>query len=135
MTVTAFPKDVAGQVKQAAVTTLQTAVNKTANGPTGAYLAAELDKAQRELVFHFFDNGRLLPATVRTTMAPPQFPKDVDGARLVSNITNLQAALAKATGLSYSSIDAQLNQAIREYMAHCLDRGVITAANILSTLT
>jgi hypothetical protein len=70
MTVTAYPKDIDGSNLSAAVTTLTTqlaAIASTSNA-TKAALTAKLDQAQRELVYHYLDTGRLTAANILSTM-------------------------------------------------------------------
>lgn len=62
--------------------------------------------------------------------------KDTDGRLLQANITALQAAVNAAVGKAhYPALSAQLDQLQRECVAHFLDVGRLTAANILSTMT
>lgn len=68
MTVTALPKDTTGAALAAAVTTLSTQASALSNGPAKVAAAALLDQAQRELVYHYLDTGRLVAANILSTM-------------------------------------------------------------------
>lgn len=68
MTVTAYPRDAEGSrltVNVAALTTQVAAVSSPAHK---AAMAASLDQAQRELVLHYLDTGRLTAASILSTM-------------------------------------------------------------------
>ncbi|HEV2178340.1 MAG TPA: hypothetical protein VGU20_31085 [Stellaceae bacterium] len=63
-------------------------------------------------------------------------PRDNDGRQLASHVSSLQTAVNAASGKAhYPALSAQLDQAQRELVAHYLDVGRLTAANILSTMT
>ena len=70
MTVSAYPKDTIGASLSSAVSTLATAVAaiSSASAGTKAAAAAALDQAQRELVYHYLDVGRLTAANILSTM-------------------------------------------------------------------
>jgi hypothetical protein len=66
MAVTPRPNDAAGAVLATNVTTMAaTPVKSTAQA---AAVAAALDQAQRELVYHYLDVGRLTAANILSTM-------------------------------------------------------------------
>jgi uncharacterized membrane protein len=63
-------------------------------------------------------------------------PRDSEGARLATIVTNLTATLASAGGKAHApAIAAALDQAQRELVLHYLMVGRITAATVLSTLS
>lgn len=68
MTVSASPKDSSGAFLTTAVASLTTAVAAAAGKPHAASLSAALDQANRELVYHYLDVGRLNAATILSTM-------------------------------------------------------------------
>jgi hypothetical protein len=67
MSVSPHPRDDAGRQKQADITSLQ------ANPVTGtlakAHLDQKLDQAQKELVLHYMNIGRLSAATILSTLS------------------------------------------------------------------
>ena len=68
MTVSASPKDSAGAALSASVTALSTALTAAVGKPQYASMSAALDQAQRELVYHYLDVGRLIAANILSTM-------------------------------------------------------------------
>lgn len=71
MTVTAYPKDIAGTNLQTKVTQLTTTVSSISSASSGAKAAAQaaLRQAQVELVDHYMANGRLDPGSILSTMS------------------------------------------------------------------
>lgn len=68
MTVGPNPRNQDSLALDAAVTKLTAAVAATKSTAHGAAMAAALDKAQRELVLHYLDVGRLSAANILSTM-------------------------------------------------------------------
>ena len=70
MTVTAYPKDVAGAVLQTKVANAQTAFNSISPASASAKAAAAtaLDQAQREAVEHYLATGRITAASILSTL-------------------------------------------------------------------
>lgn len=63
-------------------------------------------------------------------------PRDNDGRLLAANIAALQTAVNAASGKAhFAALSAQLDQLQREFVAHCLDVGRLSAANIISTMS
>lgn len=69
MAVTPNPKDNDGRLLQANVNALQIATNAASGKSHFAALSAQLDQAQRELVSHFLNVGRLQAASILSTMS------------------------------------------------------------------
>jgi len=67
MSVTPHPKDAAGTAKQAEVTALQ--ANPTTSTLAKARVDQALDTAQKELVTHYMNIGRLSAATILSTLS------------------------------------------------------------------
>jgi len=67
MTVTPHPKDSAGTAKQAEITSLQ--ANTVTSPLAKARVDAALDTAQRELVNHYLNVGRITAATILATLS------------------------------------------------------------------
>lgn len=140
MTVTASPKDVAGQNLQTKITsiTAQAALVKTTS--TAVALAAALDQSQREAVYHFIEHGRLPTASMILTMLGSQTvtPSGLDPAgvlmfkNIVSTATRVAALKAGAVQEAGNRI---LDQLQREMMFHCLETGFVTASQILSNMS
>lgn len=68
MTVSALPKDAAGAQLATSVASLTTSLAAAAGKPQAASMSAALDQANRELVYHYLDTGRLVAATILSTM-------------------------------------------------------------------
>lgn len=68
MTVTPSTKDADGSTLNTKVTALQTTATAAAGKPQAAAISAALDQAQRELVYHYLDTGRLTAANILSTM-------------------------------------------------------------------
>ena len=68
MAVKPFPKDSDGAVLDTKVTALSTQSTALSNGPAKFAAQAALDQAQRELVYHYLDTGRLTAANILSTM-------------------------------------------------------------------
>lgn len=68
MTVSPSPKDTSGTLLNTNVALLSTAVTAAAGKAHASSLSAALDQAQRELVYHYLDIGRLQAATILSTM-------------------------------------------------------------------
>jgi hypothetical protein len=70
-------------------------------------------------------------------MAVTAYPRDNDGKRLDTKITNLVAAIAasSATGSTAARLAAELDASQREAVTHYMERGRLIAANILATMT
>jgi len=70
MTVSALPKDLDGARLTTAVTNATTTLNGISSASTSAKIAAAaaLDQAQRELVLHYLETGRLTAANILSTM-------------------------------------------------------------------
>ena len=69
MTVLATSKDPDGLLLQTQITALNTQINNTASTLTKESLRIKLDQLQRESVYHFLDTGRILAATVLSTLS------------------------------------------------------------------
>lgn len=69
MTVTPFPRDNDGRLLNANIALLQTAVNAASGKAHFTALSLQLDQAQRELVHHYLEVGRLSAASILSTMA------------------------------------------------------------------
>jgi hypothetical protein len=67
MAVTPHPRDSAGTSKQAEITVLQASV--VSSPVTKAHVDAKLDQAQKELVLHYMNIGRISAATVLSTLS------------------------------------------------------------------
>lgn len=68
MTVKPTARDTAGVDLDTKVTSLSAAVTASVGKAHNASLSAQLDQAQRELVYHYLDTGRLSAASVLSTM-------------------------------------------------------------------
>lgn len=68
MTVKPSAKDTAGADLDTKVTTISTASTAAAGKAHAASLNASLDQAQRELVYHYLNIGRLSAANILSTM-------------------------------------------------------------------
>lgn len=68
MTVTPSAKDSDGAALNTKVTSLSTAVTAAAGKAQAPSLSAALDQAQRELVYHYLDTGRILASTILSTL-------------------------------------------------------------------
>lgn len=69
MTVKASAKDTDGALLDSRVATLQTAANAASGKAHSAALLAALDQAQRELVHHYLDVGRITAANILSTLS------------------------------------------------------------------
>ena len=68
MTVSALPRAADGAALATKVTALSTQATALANGSAKFAAQAALDRAQRELVYHYLDTGRLTAANILSTM-------------------------------------------------------------------
>lgn len=68
MTVTATSRDPDGLLLQLNITALTTQVASTSSTLTKHQLSLKLDQLQRELVYHHLDVGRILAATILSTL-------------------------------------------------------------------
>lgn len=68
MTVTPRPNDTAGTLLQSNITALNTQISATSSPLHKAAMQAQLDQLQRELVYHYLDNNRLIAANILSTM-------------------------------------------------------------------
>jgi len=68
MTVIARPRDADGAALATRVTNLTAQANALANGPSKVAANDALDQAQRELVTHYVNIGRLSAANILSTM-------------------------------------------------------------------
>ena len=69
MTVTASTRDPDGLLLQANITALTAQIAATTSTLTKHQLSLKLDQLQRELVYHYLDTGRILAATVLSTLS------------------------------------------------------------------
>lgn len=69
MAVKPLNKDKDGSVLDTNVTTLTTTVANLGNSPAKFAAQAALDQAQRELVLHYLNNGRITAASVLSTLS------------------------------------------------------------------
>jgi hypothetical protein len=69
MTVTASSRDPDGLLLQAQITSLTTQIASTSSALTKHSMSLKLDQLQRELVAHYLDTGRILAATVLSTLS------------------------------------------------------------------
>ena len=67
MAVTPHPRDTAGTNKQTEITNLQAAVVSSPGAK--AFLDAKTEQAQKELVLHYMNIGRLSAATILSTLS------------------------------------------------------------------
>lgn len=68
MTVIARPRDTDGTALQANINSLTTQIGVTSSALTLNHMNIKLDQAQRELVAHYLDTGRLTAASILSTM-------------------------------------------------------------------
>lgn len=68
MTVKPSAKDSDGGALDVKVTSLAATATASAGKPQAAAISAALDQAQRELVYHYLDTGRLTAANILSTM-------------------------------------------------------------------
>jgi hypothetical protein len=69
MTVVAYPKDPDGMLLQANINALTTQLNNTSATLVKEAVRVKLDQAQRELVYHYLDVGRITAATILSTLS------------------------------------------------------------------
>jgi hypothetical protein len=69
MTVVAYPKDPDGVLLQANINALTTQLNLTSSTSIKETIRLKLDQAQRELVYHYLDVGRILASTILSTLS------------------------------------------------------------------
>ena len=69
MTVTASSRDPDGLLLQTQITSLTSQIAATSSSLTKHSMLLKLDQLQRELVAHFLDTGRILAATILSTLS------------------------------------------------------------------
>lgn len=69
MTVKPTARDAAGVDLDTKVTALSTAATAAAGKAQAAALNAALDQAQRELVYHYLDTGRITAASILSSLS------------------------------------------------------------------
>jgi hypothetical protein len=69
MTVSPRPGDSDGYLLNSNITTLNTQINSTGSTLHKESMKQKLDQLQRELVYHYLDNGRLSAASILSTMS------------------------------------------------------------------
>lgn len=68
MTVTPRTGDNAGTLLQSNITALTAQIAVVSSPLHKAQMSANLDQLQRELLYHYLDNNRLIAATILSTM-------------------------------------------------------------------
>ena len=69
MTVTASSRDPDGLLLQTQITALTSQIAVTSSSLTKHSMSLKLDQLQRELVAHYLDTGRILAATILSTLS------------------------------------------------------------------
>jgi hypothetical protein len=69
MTVSPRPGDADGYLLNSNITALNTQINGTGSTLHKESMKQKLDQLQRELVYHYLDNGRLTAASILSTMS------------------------------------------------------------------
>jgi hypothetical protein len=140
MSVTAKSNDAAGALLDSKISTLTASASAAPAGSVqAASLTAATAAAQLETVQHYLSTGRIVPATVISTLSLSA-SKLSDNANGV-NGTNLAARLtAYATGAATANFQQSNNaqlllQAQTELVQACLAAGLCTPAQILASLS